>query len=465
MKKWKRRLGYAGIGILLCLCIGLCSIAQSDAKTQQETTCSIDGNKLYAQSAVLMDGDSGRILFAKNGQEQRPMASTTKIMTLIVTLENANLEDLVTVSEYAASMPDVQLHMRKGESYQLKDLLYSLMLESHNDSAVAIAEYVGGEDDKESRDRSREESEKAVNAFCSMMNQKARDIGCYDTCFLTPNGLDATATVQESESGAKTNDGKQDVQMEHSTTAEDLARIMSYCVTKSSKKELFLEITQTPDYHFSNKTDVNEAGTGIVDGSRSFQCRNHNAFLQMMEGAISGKTGYTSKAGYCYIGCVREGDRTFVVSLLGCGWPNHKGYKWADMKYLIHYGMDEYIPFRLSEAELDPSIFTDIPVRNGKTEKIGEACYAKVDVESGEKPEDQSREIDKILLRKDEKVEVTYEKSQELQAPVTMDQIVGTVVYKVGEEVWKRDPILVKNTIEKIDYKWCAALIFRKYFL
>ena len=104
------------------------------------------------------------------------MASTTKIMTLIVTLENANLEDTVEVSSYAASMPDVQLNIREGEQYRLKDLTYSLMLESHNDSAVAIAEHVGG----------------SVEKFASMMNKKAREIGCKDTYFITPNGLDAT---------------------------------------------------------------------------------------------------------------------------------------------------------------------------------------------------------------------------------------------------------------------------------
>jgi D-alanyl-D-alanine carboxypeptidase (penicillin-binding protein 5/6) len=100
--------------------------------------------QLYALSAVLMDADSGRILFSKNGQEERAMASTTKIMTLIVTLEHADLNDVVTFSDYAASQPDVQLNGASGEQFLLKDLCFSLMLESHNDSAVAIAEYVAG---------------------------------------------------------------------------------------------------------------------------------------------------------------------------------------------------------------------------------------------------------------------------------------------------------------------------------
>ena len=131
--------------ILLMAALVLSLSLQVYAQTEtagQETPSEL--RQLYAQSAVLMDADSGRILFEKNGYEQRPMASTTKIMTLIVTLENANLDEIVTVSEYAAGMPDVQLGIRAGEQYRLEDLLYSLMLESHNDSAAAVAEHIGG---------------------------------------------------------------------------------------------------------------------------------------------------------------------------------------------------------------------------------------------------------------------------------------------------------------------------------
>ncbi|CDC45102.1 d-alanyl-D-alanine carboxypeptidase [Clostridium sp. CAG:58] len=131
--------------------------------------------ELRARAAVLMDGDTGRILYGKNQDQTLPMASTTKIMTCILALENASLDDVVEVSSYAASMPDVQLNIREGEQYRLEDLLYSLMLESHNDTAAAIAEHVAG----------------TREAFADMMNQKARDIGCRDTFFITPNGLDA----------------------------------------------------------------------------------------------------------------------------------------------------------------------------------------------------------------------------------------------------------------------------------
>lgn len=125
---------------------------------------------LHARAWVLMDADSGRILAGKDADTAYPMASTTKILTCILALEQGNPDDWVEVSEKAASMPDVQLNMRAGERYRLSDLLYSLMLESHNDSAVAVAEHIGG----------------SVEEFAEKMNRKAREIGCKNVCFVTP---------------------------------------------------------------------------------------------------------------------------------------------------------------------------------------------------------------------------------------------------------------------------------------
>ena len=131
--------------------------------------------KLYAKAAVLMDADTGRVLYGRAPDEALPMASTTKIMTLILALEYGNPDDVVTVSSYAAKMPEVRLGLHAGDRYVLQDLLYSMMLESHNDSACAVAEQVGG----------------SVEAFAQMMNRKAAEIGLHDTYFITPNGLDA----------------------------------------------------------------------------------------------------------------------------------------------------------------------------------------------------------------------------------------------------------------------------------
>lgn len=198
-----------------------------------------DGLKLYSQSAVLMDGYSGRVLYGKNEKQVRPMASTTKIMTCILALEMGDLDDLVTASSCAASQPKVHMGVKKGEKYLLKDLLYGLMLESYNDAAVMIAEHIGG----------------TGKDFARLMNKKAEDLGCRDTWFITPNGLDAKETDET---------GKERI---HSTTAEDLARIMVYCIQQSPKKEEFLKITQTQDRTFYDS-----------ENKHQIQCRNHNAF-------------------------------------------------------------------------------------------------------------------------------------------------------------------------------------------
>jgi len=370
--------------------------------------------QLYAQSAVLMDADSGRVLFEKNGYEQRPMASTTKIMTLILTLENANLDEIVTVSEYAAGMPDVQLGIRKGEKYRLGDLLYSLMLESHNDSAVAIAEHVGG----------------SVEHFAELMNAKARDIGCYDTYYITPNGLDAA-----DEGGT------------HSTTAADLARTMRYCICLSPKREEFLEITRTSSYSF-----------GDTEGLRSFTVSNKNAFLGMMEGALSGKTGFTNNAGYCYVGALQKDGKTLIVALLACGWPNNRSYKWSDTRKLMSYGLETY-EYRdvWEDVELG-----SIEVEGGIPESgnLTEQSFTRLSL-SGEREEGSLR----LLLSDGEQVRVETELPGSLTAPIEPDTIVGSVRYYLGDTVVQIYPIVAEDRVEKLTIWWCMEKLKRKYVL
>ena len=259
--------------------------------------------ELYARSAVVIDGSSGRVLFGKNADETMPMASTTKIMTCILALENGDPEDIVEVSQNAAGQPEVHLGAGVGETFYLKDLLYALMLESYNDAAVMIAEQVSG----------------SVEEFAGLMNQKAKELGCNETHFVTPNGLDSTD-----------DDGV------HQTTAQDLARIMKYCVWDSPKSAEFLEITQARSYFFSN-----------VKGTRSYACGNHNAFLDMYEGVISGKTGFTSAAGYCYVCAVESEGRKFAGVVLACGWPYNRTYKWKDMTKMMDYAKKHYREVRL----------------------------------------------------------------------------------------------------------------------
>ena len=374
-KKWKP--------YLVCI-LTVLLMMEISIRVQAEGT----PENLYARSAVLMDADTGRILFGKNDNEVMPMASTTKIMTLLVTLEHADLDEIVEVSARAASMPDVQLHIREGERYRLQDLCYSLMLESHNDSAVAIAEHVGG----------------TVEGFAAMMNQKAKHLGCYHTYFITPNGLDA-----EDEHG------------KHSTTARDLARIMRCCI----KNETFLSITREPSWTFTD-----------MDGNRSFTVQNKNAFLQMMEGALTGKTGFTNEAGYCYVGALERGEKRLITVVLACGWPNHKTWKWMDTKALMNYGLEDYHKEMVGS---DRMALEPVSVMDGQKEKVEILTDAA---------------LEDFLLKEDDEFTMEVLVPDVLKAPVQAGELVGSVAYYINGQIVDLFPVYTASEVKKIDLEW-----------
>jgi len=343
--------------------------------------------RLNALSALLMDASNNRVLYEENGTKEMAMASTTKIMTCIIALENGNLSDVVSVSSYAASMPDVQLNIKKGEKYYLRDLLYSLMLESHNDVAVAIAEHLGG----------------SVEGFATMMNDKVRALGCEHTNFVTPNGLDAEG---------------------HYTTARDLAVIASYAI----KNDDFIKITNASTHQFKEITK-----------GKTYTVSNKNRFLYMMDGAIGVKTGFTGKAGYCFVGALRQNEKTFISVVLGCGWPPSKNLKWSDTKKLMEYGLKNYKLRQIFEdVRLDPLFVDD-------GQKKYEPIELKGDIQ--------------LLLRDDEKVHIEYELPEYLKAPVKKDSIVGYAKYYIDDELYETLPIRAMEAIEKIDYKFCLKKI------
>lgn len=360
--------------------------------------------ELYANGAVLIDADTNRILYSKNADKEMPMASTTKIMTCICALENANLDDTVTVSQKAASQPKVHLGVSEGEKYLLRDLLYSLMLESHNDSAVAIAEYVSG----------------SVENFAKLMNQKARDLGCYNTYFITPNGLDSTVTLE---------DGSTKV---HHTTAEELALIMNYCVHTSPQKDAFLEITRAKNYSFCD-----------VEGKHNFSVANHNAALESIPGALSGKTGFTNEAGYCYVGAFEEGEHKFILALLACGWPNNRTYKWSDCRTLLNYGKEKY-SYNVKDINDISLEFPEIKIYNGAgftDEMKNLPIYLKNEDEFS------------VLESVDDGENITYYLPEAVEAPIEKDTEVGILFFNINDTVIKSFPIYAAETIRKPDIK------------
>lgn len=389
---------------ILCFALSICQwsgvVLADHAETDEEKMI------LYARSAVLMDADSGRVLYEKDGYTHMPNASTTKILTCILAIESGKMEETATVSTYAASMPKVRLGIQEGDTFRLKDLLYSLMLESHNDSAVVIAEHVAG----------------SVEAFAGLMNEKAEELGCQDTYFITPNGLDA-----RDETGI------------HGTTARDLALLLSYCL----KNEAFLKITRTADYSFSN-----------TEGTKQYSCYNHNAFLTMMEGALTGKTGFTGNAGYCYVGALRQGDRTFVVALLACGWPGNKSYKWSDTKQLMNFALEQY---QYEEVFEHGKQFSKIQVKNAMPKEW--KLYQKTFVT----PQIADTSL-KVLKKESEKIKVVYDLPDTLEAPLKAGREIGQASYYLEEQCIGTYPVVIKEDVGKQTYGWFFTYLSRKFF-
>ena len=360
-----------------------------------ETGLQVEKEKLSlnARAAVLMDADSGRILYGKNETMVFPMASTTKIMTLIVALEHNEPDQIVMASAGASAMPEVRLGVHEGERYRMEDLYYAMMLESFNDAAMMIAEGTVG----------------SVENFAELMNEKAISLGCTQTYFITPNGLDAA-----DEKGV------------HSSTAEDMAKIMRYAIDN----EDFLKITQTADYSFTD-----------CDRKRSFEVHNKNVLLTMMEGVLSGKTGYTADAGYCYVCAVKKDDRTFIAALLGSGWPPHKGYKWSDVQTLLDYGDKNY---RYQTIDISKGV----PDRQVHVMK-GEHDFTTV----------RAKQTNyRFLLSSEDKVHVESVLPGQLEAPVEAGQPVGSIrIFVNGDLTAENDYV----TINKIDARctWMERLL------
>lgn len=383
------------LACILCLCLIL------------HCTCTVpaaeEPSGLYAKYAALLDADSGRVLFEKNGYTPAANASTTKILTCLIALEKGNPDDIVTVSPYAATMPDVQLNIVKGQQFTLQNLLYSLMLQSHNDTAVAIAEHIAanyldsGFANTDAASRSKEDSLKLVSVFADTMNQYARNFGCTDTHFITPNGLDA-----DDEEGF------------HSTTAVDLAKIMSHCI----QNEQFLAITQTQNCTFQD-----------VTGKKTYSLHNTNAFFSMMDGVLSGKTGFTGKAGYCYVCALQSEGRTFISVVLASGWPGNKTYKWKDTRKILDYAKSEYFNKTIRPSDSLPK---KIAVNNGIADYAESYCS----------------DAFTLLLSDSDIVNVVYELPECLEAPVYANQTLGSANIYINDVLYKT--VLIKS-MEPVD--------------
>ncbi|MBE6643556.1 MAG: D-alanyl-D-alanine carboxypeptidase [Ruminococcaceae bacterium] len=255
-----------------------------------------------AHSAVLIDGNRGNIVYEKNAHERMGMASTTKIMTAIVAIENCPLERSVSVADAAIGVEGSSIYLKKGESLTMEQLLYALLLQSANDAATAIAIEVGG----------------SVDGFAELMNEKADELGLTDTHFTNPHGLSDE---------------------QHYTTSYDLALITKYAL----QNPIFRKIVST------YKTTIPS-----LDGTRVLV--NHNKLLKLYDGTVGVKTGFTKKTGRCLVSAAEKEGTLLVGVTLNA--PDD----WNDHIRMLDHGFDTIKTYHLAEPS---SISFRVPVVGG----------------------------------------------------------------------------------------------------
>lgn len=398
--------------IRICLVLCVCLIISSKVKGADN-----DALDLYATYCSVIDSETGRILYEKKGDVQVPMASTTKILTCILILEEGNLDDYALTSQYASSMPKVHMGAREGEYYMVEDLLYALMLESYNDAAVILAEYLCGD----------------VKAFANLMNEKAMEIGCENYHFVTPNGLDGT------------DDGG-----EHSITSTDLSKIMAYCTTYSPQKEKFIQITTTASHLVeAYKKD----GEQYKKNGHQKNCVNRNTLLSNPL-VVSGKTGFTNNAGYCYVCQTEINNRRISFAILACGWPNNRNYKWSDSKEIINYIQENYKEQEVKHPELDFGLYPEI-INEKKRIGAGEFQCPEIKL---------SNDSDVYFLSEADEIHYIFYVDEYLEAPIVEGTIVGELQVYINEERMEKIPLYLTEKIEENTYVSCLWEVF-DYFI
>ncbi|MCL2873504.1 MAG: D-alanyl-D-alanine carboxypeptidase [Defluviitaleaceae bacterium] len=339
--------------------------------------------EVNAHGAIIMDYKTGRVLWGKNENEPMSMASTTKIMTAIVALENGNMDDMVTVSKLAAASPNVQMHLTPGEKIRLGDLMYALMYTSYNDAAVAISEHVGG----------------SVENFCKMMTDKAKEIGAVNTLFETPSGLDKG---------------------DHHSTAYDLAIIAKYALDN----EEFMSL-------------ISGSEKVVRTERREYYLVNKNRLLREFKGANGMKTGFTNKAGHCFVGTAKRDDMQLITVVLASGWGSKgREQKWVDTKRLMNYGFENY---EYKEVIVKDDEAGKIEVYRSKNTNIP-ALYSEGLI---------------IPVNKEELeiISVHEEIPESLKAPVVLGDKLGTAKVYLGDQLYTEISIIASEGAERHDLK------------
>lgn len=399
------------IFIITCVLILINSICFADDRIEEnnkkemeeilQTAVEVDKEpKINSRAAIIYERNTGRILWGKEQDSKRKMASTTKIMTAIVVLENANLNETVEVSKKAASTGGSRLGLKAGAKITVNDLLYGLMLCSGNDAAVALAEHTGG----------------SIEGFAEMMNEKAKELGLEQTNFVTPHGLDAN---------------------EHYTTAHELAIITDYAL----KNEKICNIVGTKTYTVT----INGYGKTIS---------NTNELLGYLYGVYGVKTGFTNGANRCLVTATKRGNMDIICVVLGA---DTKKDRTKDSIKLIEYAFKNY-----KMIEIEDTIKKELEQwERINKERI---FIEKGNYESIKLKFDEYNLKEYIVKNDgSESITVEIECQKEFIAPVEANKVIGNYKVKLEDEIIEAGNIYIEKEISRKDITYYIKEMIKNY--
>ena len=352
---------------------------------------------INANAALIIETNTGKVIYEKDPDEQNYPASVTKILTAIIVLEKCNLDDIVTASESAINqIPDgyVVAPLKVGEEMRVEDLLYALMLKSANDVAYVLAEHVG----------------ESVDFFADMMNQKAKEIGCTGSHFVNPNGI---------------HDER------HYTTAQDMYLIAKYAM----QNEEFVKIVSTLEYTLP-ATNKYESEDRVMKNTNSFINPDSSFFNKNVRGI---KTGTTAQAGNCLITDVERDGLDFITVVLGAETSNSK---FSETKNMIDYAFDNYT---LTKVHSKGDVIKTIEIENATEET--KSLNVLIDDEIiviNNKENDANKTIPDIKL------------NETIQAPIMAGDELGTISFEVDGLHYGAKLIAANDVVKRTYYKEMA---------
>lgn len=376
---------------------------------------------INAPSCSLIDVDSGKFLYGKDMFEKMYPASTTKLMTAIIVLENCeDLSQKVNVSYYAVhSVPYSYsiANLFPKEQFTVRELLETLLIASANDSAYVLAEFIANNGNNYSLDS---DSDAKINfnasiaKFANMMNEKASLLGCTDTNFVNPNGI------------ANEN---------HYSTAHDLALIGKYAYSNSTIRDIVTKQTGTLE-----NTDVYTGEQRNYSTTNLLLKKGYSGYYQYANGL---KTGYTDKAEFCIIASAKKDNRNLVAVVLHSeSTRNSETSRESDCKKLFEYGFNNFITTKLASSN---QIMKSLTILNAKSDNKNLDLFCKDDIN--------------VLIKKGDVLDVTPEvKVDKLLAPISQNEVVGTVTYNVYGEKYSSD-LIASNNIESASYNFFIIIL------